>query len=169
MLGVVGLAGADGFQVPGGYPTPYFTGGNLCVLQHQGTGGNDGALTDLAVVEQGAAHADECAVVDGAGMDGDVVADGDVIADVGGPRVVGDVNTRAVLNVGAVAYGDGGDVASYYGVEPDGAFVAHGYVADDGSIFAEIAVSTPLGRQTAVTLDECHVMCEGFEGLTYWW
>ena len=64
MLGVVGLAGADGFQVPGGYPTPYFTGGNLCVLQHQGTGGNDGALTDLAVVEQGAAHADECAVVD---------------------------------------------------------------------------------------------------------
>ena len=71
MLGVVGLTGTDGLQVLGGHTAPDFTGGNLGALQHQGTGGNDGAFAHLAVVEQRSSHADECAVVDGAGVNGD--------------------------------------------------------------------------------------------------
>ncbi len=153
MLGVVRLAGADGLDVFGGYPTPYLTGGNLCVLEHQGTGGDNGALAYLAAVEQRAAHADESVVVDGTSVDGDVMADGDIAADVRRARLVGDMDAGAVLHVGAVADGDGCHVAPDDGIEPHAALVAHGHIADDGSILAEIAVTAPLGTQTAVTLN----------------
>jgi hypothetical protein len=69
---------------------------------------------------------------------------------------MGDVDAAAVLNVRAVADGDGGYVAAHDGIEPYGALVAHRDVAHDGSILAEIAVSPPLGSETAITLNQSH-------------
>ena len=153
MLGIVGLAGSGGLDVLGGYAAPDFAGADLGVLEHQCAGGDDGAFADFAAVEQGGAHADEGVVVDGAGVDGDVMADGDVAADVGGAGLVGDVDAGAVLHVGAVADGDGCDVAAHDGVEPDGAVVAHRDVADDGCVLAEVAVFAPFGRKSFITFD----------------
>ena len=154
--GIVGLAGSYGLEVLGRHAAPYLVRRNLCVLQYQGTGSHDGAFAHLAAVEQGSAHADKGAVVDGAGMYGDVVADGHVAADMGGTRVVGHMDAGAVLHVGTVADGDGGHVAAHDGVEPHRALVAHGHVAHDSGILAKIAVSPPLGSETAVTLNQSH-------------
>jgi len=150
MLGIVRLSWSDGLEVLGRYAAPDFASGNLGVLQHQGTSGHDGAFANLTAVEQGGTHADEGIVMDGAGMDGDVVADGHVVADVGRASLMGDVDAGTVLNVGAVADGDGSHVAAYHRIEPHGALVAHGDVAHDSGIFAEIAISPPFGSETAV-------------------
>jgi len=146
VFAIVGLSGADGFEVVGWYAAPDFVGWYLGVLQDEGSGGDDAALADLAAVEEGGAHADEGVVADGAGVDGDVMTDGDIGADVGGSGVVGDVDAGAVLHVGAVADGDGGDVATHDGIEPHGTLVTQGDIADKGGILAEIAVATPAGR-----------------------
>ena len=147
---VVGLAGTGGLDVTSRYAPPYLAGRYLGVLQHEGTGGYDGPLPHLAAVEEGGAHADEGTVADGAGMNGDVMADGDMAADMCGTGVVGDVDTGAVLYVGAVADGDGSHIATHDGSEPDGALVAHGDVANDGCVLAEIAVAPPLRGETFV-------------------
>ena len=147
---VVGLAGTGGLDIFGWYASPYLVGRYFCVLKHQCTGGNNGSLAHLTAVEERTAHADEGTVMDGAGVDGDVMAYGDVAADVCGASVVGDVDARAVLDVGAVANGDGGNVAAYNGIEPNRTFVAHGDIADDGCVLAEITVLAPLGCQTFV-------------------
>ena len=88
-FGVVCLAGAGGLDVLGGDAAPDLVRGYLGALQHQGASGDDGTLPHLAVVEQRGSHADEGAVVDGAGMYRDVVAYGHVAADMRGADVVG--------------------------------------------------------------------------------
>ena len=148
--GIVGLAGAGGLDVLGGDAAPDLVRGYLGALQHQGTGGDDGALPHLAVVEDGGPHADEGAVADGAGMEGDIVADGDVAAYMRGADVVGHVYAASVLHVGAVANGDRGHVATHHGVEPHRALVAQRHVAHQRGVLAEIAVLAPTGRTAFV-------------------
>lgn len=139
----LGLVGPGVLDKPGRHAAPQLVCPHLGVLEHQGAGGHDRPLADVAVVEQGGAHADECAVADGAGVDGGVVPDGHVVADGGGAGGVGHVDARPVLHVGAVADGDGRHVAPHHGVEPDGAPVAHGDLANDGGVLAEVAVLAP--------------------------
>ena len=146
MLGVVGLTWTDGFDVLGWYTAPDLTGRNLRVLKYQGAGGDDGPFAHLAVVEQRGTHADEGAVADGAGVDGDVVADGDVAADMGGARFVGHVDAGAVLHIGAVADGAGCHVAAHHGVEPHRTLVAQCHNAYQRGVLAEVAVLAPPGR-----------------------
>lgn len=118
MLGVIRLSRADGFDVFGRYAAPDLSGGDLRVLQHQGAGGDDGTFAHFAAVEQCRTHADEGVVADGAGVDGDVVADGDVRADVGRSRLMGHVDARPILHIGTVADGDGGYVAAHHRIKP---------------------------------------------------
>ena len=64
-----------------------------------------------------------------------------------------------VLNVRAVADGDGRNIATDDGPEPYGALVAHGDIAHDGCVLAEVAVAAPFRGHAFVCLDECHVDC----------
>ena len=89
-------------------------------------------------------------------MDGDIIAYGDIAADVGGSRVVRHMDSRAVLDIGSVADGDRSDVAADNGIEPYGAFVAHGYIAHDSGVFTEVAVATPLGGHSFVRFNQSH-------------
>ena len=157
MDGVVSLSRTYGLDVFGWYASPYLSSRNLGILQHQGTSGNDRALADLTAIEQRRTHADEGVVVDGAGMDGDIMADGDIRADMRRTRLEGDMHARAILYIGAMANSDGGYIATNNGIEPDGALVAHLYVANNGGVLTEITVFAPLGCQTLVTLNQCHI------------
>ena len=151
--GVVGLAGARGLDIAGGDAAPYLVWRNAGALKHQGASGNDRPLAHLAMVEEGGPHADEGTVVDGAGVDGAVVSDGDVAADLGGTGIVGDMDAGAVLHVGAVAYGDGGHIASHHCIEPDRALVAQRHIAHQGGVLAKIAILAPAGRKSFVRFD----------------
>ena len=153
MLSIVGLAGTDGLEVLGGDATPNLTSGNLRILQHQGTGSDNGALANLTAVKQGGTHADEGVVVNGAGVDGDIMTNGDVVADMGWTSLVGDVDAATVLNVGAVTNGNGGYVATNDGIEPNGALVAHSNVTDNGGVLTEIALFAPTGGHASITLN----------------
>ena len=150
VLGVVSLAWTDGLDVLGWYAAPDFASGDLRVLEHEGTCGYDGAFAHLAAVEQGRAHADEGVIVDGAGMDGDVMAYRHVVADMGRTCVEGYMHAAAVLNVRAVADGDWGYVATNDGIEPYGALIAHRYITHNRGILAKIAISPPFGSETAI-------------------
>ena len=150
MLGVVSLAWADRLDVLGRYSAPDLACGDLRVLEYKGTCGYDGAFAHLATIEQGRTHADKGVVVDGAGMDGDVMAYRHVVADVGGACVESHMHAAAVLDVCAVADGDGSHVATNDCVEPYGALIAHRHVADNRGVLAKIAVSPPFGSETAI-------------------
>ncbi len=150
MLGVVRLAWADGLDVLGWYAAPDFACRDLRVLEYKGTCGYDGAFAHLATIEQGRTHADKGVIVNGAGMDGDVMTDRHVVADMGRACVEGYMHAAAVLDVRAVADGDWGYVATNDCVEPYGALIAHRHVADNRGVLAKIAVSPPFGSETAI-------------------
>jgi len=96
-------------------------------------------------------------VVDGTGMDGNVVADGNVAANVRGTCIKGHMDTGTVLHVGTVADGNGCHIATYHSIEPYRALVAHGDVAHNSGILAEIAVFTPFRAKTFITLNQSHI------------
>lgn len=150
MRRVVRLPGAGGLDVFGGDAAPDLVRGYLGALQHQGAGGDDGTLPHLAVVEDGGTHTYEGAVADGAGMEGDVVANGDIAADMSRPGVMCHMDTGAVLHVGAVANGDGRHIATHHSVEPHRALIAQRHVAHQRGVLAEIAVLAPARRFTFV-------------------
>ena len=91
--------------------------------------------------------------MDGAGVDSNIMSDCDVVADMSWARFVGDVYARAILDVRAVADGDGGHITADHGVEPYGALVAHRHITYYRCVLTEITVLAPLGRKTFVTLD----------------
>ena len=99
VLGVVSLAWTDGLDVLGWYAAPDFASRNLRVLEHEGTCGYNGTFAHLAAVEQGRAHADEGVIVDGAGMDGDVMAYRHVVADMGRTCVEGYMHADFYINI----------------------------------------------------------------------
>ena len=150
VLGVVSLAWADRLEVLGRYAAPDFACRDLRVLEHEGTCGYDGAFAHLAAVEQGRAHADESVIVNGAGMDGDVMAYRHVVADMGRTCVEGYMHAAAVLDVRAVADGNRGYVATNDSIEPYGALIAHRYITHNRGILAKIAISPPFGSETAI-------------------
>ena len=153
VLRVVGLARARRFEVLRRHTTPDLVRTNLCVLQYQSTGSNDRPLANLAAVQQRRSHTDKGAVVDGTGVDSDIMSDSHHIAYMRRTSVVSDVDAGTVLHVSAVAYSDWCYVATHDGIEPNTALVTHRDITDDGCILTEITVLAPLGCQTTVTLD----------------
>ena len=150
MLGVVGLARTYGLEVLGRHASPYLTSRNLGILQHQCTSSNDGALTHLTAVEQRRTHAYQGAVVDGAGMNSNIVSNSNIRADMRRSRLVGNMDAGAILHIGTVANSNRSHIATYHGIEPDGALVAHLHVTYNRCILTEVAVLAPLGCQTAI-------------------
>ena len=108
------------------------------VLGEDAAGGDDGALADAAIVEDGDAHADEAGILDHAAVDGGVVADGDPVADGDGVEIALAVEDGAVLYVGVGADADGMDVAAEDGVHPH------------RGVFAELDVAEDLGGRVNV-------------------
>lgn len=150
MLGIVSLSRTGGLNVLGRNTTPNLVRRYLRILKHQGSCSYNRPFTHLATVEQRSSHTNQCVIMNSASMNGNIVSDGNVAADVRRTCLMGNVDTGTVLYIGAVANGDGGYIAPYYGIEPDGTLVAHSYFANNGGILTEIAVFAPLGRETAI-------------------
>ena len=156
MFGVVGLTWAHGLEVLGWYAAPDFASGNLRVLKHQGSSGYDTSFANLAVVEQRSTHAYQGIIVDSTRMNRYVVADGDIVTNVGRTSFMGNMNARSVLDIGAIADGDRGYIATNHCIEPYRAFVAHSYIAHNRGVLTEITVSPPFGSETAITFYQSH-------------
>lgn len=103
--------------------------------RHQAAGADDHFVFDDGTIHDGAAHADQNAVAQGAAVQHDLVADGHFIADDQWETVrveragVGDVQHAAVLHAGTRADADAVHVAAYYGQRPHRAVFTDLYVA----------------------------------------
>jgi hypothetical protein len=149
-LAVFGAEGAADFA---GHSGDQRVGRDLGVFGQDGSGGDDGAFADAAVVEDGGAHADEAGVLDGAAVNGSVVADGDPFADVDGVDVAHAVEDGAVLDIGVGADADGVDVAADYGVHPDAGVFREDDVADNLCGLVDIAGGGDGGQDSLVRPD----------------
>ena len=65
-------------------------------------------------------------------------------------RVEGYMDARAVLDIRAVADGDRSYIAANHSIKPYRAFITHRDIAYDGGILTKIAISPPLGSETAI-------------------
>ncbi len=103
--------------------------------RHQAAGADDHFVFDDGAVHDGAAHADQDTVAQGAAMQHDLVADGHFVADDQREAVrveragVGDVQYAAVLHAGARANADAVHVAAHHGQRPDRTVFADLHVA----------------------------------------
>ena len=131
-------------------------GTHLGAAQHDTAGGDDGAFTDFGMVQDDAAHADEGHVADFGTVHDHVVPDGHVVADFGHRFLVQCVYNTVVLDVKAVADGDGVNVATQHGIEPDAAVVAHGHVAHDDGTVGQETVFSDFGIKAPYFLDDSH-------------
>ena len=84
-------------------------------------------------------------IMNGAGMNSDIVTNGDVVANMRRACLVSNMDARAILYIGTVANGDRGHIASNNGIEPDRTFVAHCYIAHNRGVFTEVTILAPLG------------------------
>jgi hypothetical protein len=148
---------------------------------HQAAGADDHLVLDDGAVHDGAAHADQDAVAQGAAMQHDLVTDGHFVADHQREAVrveragVGDVQHAAVLHAGARADADAVHVAAHHGQWPDRAVFAdldvadhHRRTVDEGPcshfrrVFLEGAkghdsvLSVPIGRLPAAVGVDCN-------------
>jgi hypothetical protein len=90
-------------------------------------------------------------------MQGDAVADGHIVAEDARRFAVERMDARVVLDVRAVSYLDEMYVASHDGIEPDGAVVAHLYIAHYHGALAEVAVLAESGSGHPLEcFDYCH-------------
>lgn len=110
--------------------------------------GDDGIAADLCIVHDDGAHADEHFIAQRAAMYDGVMADGDVVADDGPGFLVGGMDDDAVLDIDFVADADAVDVTADDGIEPDAAFIAYLYVADDGGIGSDETILAEFGEFT---------------------
>lgn len=105
--------------------------------RHQAAGADDHFVLDDGTVHDGAAHADQYAVAQGAAMQHHLVADGHFVADDQREAVrveragVGNVQHATVLHAGARANADAVHVAAHHGQRPDRAVFADFHVAQD--------------------------------------
>ncbi len=103
--------------------------------RHQAAGADDHFVLDDGAVHDGAAHADQDAVAQGAAVQHHFVADGYFVADDQRETVrveragVGDVQHAAILHAGACADADAVHVAAHHGQRPDRAVFANLHIA----------------------------------------
>src|SRR5574344_224240 len=110
------------------------------------------------MVQKGGTHANQCSIMDGAGMNSGIVTDGYVIADDCGTCAISDMTTTAVLYIGAIPDGDRCNIATYYGIKPYRAFIAHCHFANYCGSLTEIAITSPFRSETFYTFYLCHIV-----------
>ncbi|SPE21381.1 hypothetical protein SBA5_300025 [Candidatus Sulfotelmatomonas gaucii] len=123
------------------------------VLRNHGTGGDNTALADAAVVQDAGSHADYAHILDDAAVDRGVVPDGHPVADDDRIKVALAMENRAVLHVGAGAYADGIDIAAENGIHPHRGALAEHHIAKDLGREIDIATGRDLGRVAPVAAD----------------
>lgn len=105
--------------------------------RHQAAGADDDFVFDNGAIHDGATHADQDAVAQGAAMQHDLVADGHLVTDDQRKTVgvegacVGDVQHAAVLHAGACANADAVHVAADHRQRPDRAVFTDFHITQD--------------------------------------
>ena len=104
---------------PSGDPGQEGKGGEVCVLQNDGTGCNDGAATNQGTIHDDSSHPDHTVVFYRAAVHYAAMAHGYLVADM--ERMASaHVQNRKVLDVCSFTDGNGSNVPPDYAVEPDG-------------------------------------------------
>ena len=153
------LFGVNLLDELGRHSAPELAVANLGITQHESSCSHDGALSHYSMVEHCCAHANQRTVFNLATMQGDAVTDGHVVAKDARRLAVERMDARVVLDVRAIAYLDEMYVATNDGIEPNGAVVAHLYVAHYHSTLAEVAVLAESGsRHPLECLYDCHIV-----------
>ena len=129
------------------HSAPKFAIAYLGIAQDEGSCSHNRALTNYGMIEYSCTHADQRAVLNFASMQGDAVPDSNVVAKDARRFAVERMDARVVLNVRAIAYLDEMNVASHDSIEPDGAVVAHLYVAHYHSTLAKVAMFAKSGSR----------------------
>ena len=102
-----------------GRPHPQLVPADPLARRQQRTGRQHAARLDDRAVQHGRTHADETAILDGAGVDDGRVPDGHVIAEDAGKGHAVHMQDRAVLDIRPRADPDEIGVAAQHAVEPD--------------------------------------------------
>lgn len=134
------LFGVNLLDILGRSSCPQLVWSYLGIGQDHGAGSNYCALAHDGVVHDHGAHAYQGEVVYVRPVYGDVVAYGDIIAYGDGGLAEQGVQDATILNVDAVADGDGIDIAAQDGAKPYAAFFAHGDISDDGGVLGQKCV-----------------------------
>jgi hypothetical protein len=71
-----------------------------------------------------------------------VVSNGYIITDGSRGFLISGMNDGSVLNVGIIANGDGVNVPTNYGIEPNSSVIAHGNITNQRCVFGKPAVFT---------------------------
>jgi hypothetical protein len=116
---------------PGWNPRSESAWRNDGMLRNYGAGGDDAALADAAIVQDGGSHADDAHILDHAAVNGGVVADGDPVAHDDRMEVALAMEDGAVLDIGVGADADGVDVTAQDGVHPHRRALTEYDVAED--------------------------------------
>lgn len=119
---------------------PQFVRAYLGIGQDHGAGSDDSSFAYHGVVHDHGAHAYQGEVVYIRSVYGDVMAYGNVVADGDGRFAEKRMQYAAVLNIDAVADGDGIDIAAQDRAKPYAAFFAHSDIADDGGVLCQESV-----------------------------
>ena len=146
------------------YPGPELAGLDGLAGRDHRAGGDHGAAFHHGPVEDHRAHADEGAVLDGAGMDERHVPDHHAVADMG-RLAAADVavialagvvamDDRAVLQVGVAPDADLVDVAAQHAAVPDRGAGADHHVADDHRGLGDEGVLGDRGADAPVRQDQ---------------
>src|SRR5205814_1521739 len=107
-------------------------------LRYQGSGADDGVLTDNDVIEESRPHPDQAVGFDRAAVHHHSVPNGHIILENQRARILHDMPDRAVLNIRVLANADVVDIAPDDTVVPDARMVADFHVADNLSAVGDI-------------------------------
>jgi hypothetical protein len=84
-------------------------------------------------------------IMEGATVNKGPMADAHLVADSEGGFLVGTMEDGPILNVYPVAYANGMDITSHYGLKPYATGIPHFHVADDGGIFCHKTILAKTG------------------------
>jgi len=121
---------------------------DLGAFEYDGACGDNGIAADLCIVHDDGAHTDEYFITQRAAMYDGVMTDGDVVPDDRLGFLVGGMDYDAILDIDLVANANAVDVTADDGIEPDAAFIAYLYVADDGGIGSYETIFSKFGEFT---------------------
>lgn len=133
---------SDGAHDLGWHAHGHHPGWHMHAGRNDRPGSDHGIIFHNAATKQHGIHTDKHTMANAGTVQHGPVAGGDLLAD-GLINAGVAMNDDAILDVGAAAKGDAGDIATDDGTEPDAAIFADGDVAADAGVICEPKFTCP--------------------------